>query len=55
MGTVANTLPSPGDANQRATVPSIPLQNNNVDGGDSGDTKRLTQSAPEKIGWRARL
>jgi hypothetical protein len=55
MGTVANTLPSPGDANGRATVPSIPLQNNHVDGGDGGDAKRLTQSAPEKMGWRARL
>ena len=55
MGTVANTLPSPGDANQGATVPSIALQNNEVDGGDCGNAKRLTQSAPEKIGWRARL
>jgi hypothetical protein len=41
-------LPSPGDANGRATVPSIPLQNNHVDGGDGGDAKRLTQSAPER-------
>ena len=55
MGTVANTLPSPGDANQRATVPSIPLQNNDGTVGTVGTQNALPNLRRKKIGWRARL